>query len=145
MTKYIRDVDFVTLDLRESVKHIPDAYMFRADCRVHWLQRACLWVLHKLDAAAQISTTEVRRVRLDGDKFMDRLWAQKRELFGQFGRDATTLLIGSEDYEELMGSPEVHHLMRFAAPYGRDWQLFALDVRVVPWMRGMVVLPTKWI
>jgi len=145
MAKYLRDVDFVTLDLHAGVKPVPDAYMFRADRRAHWLQRVCLWMLNKLDATAHVSTTEVRRVRLDGDKFMDRLYAQQRELFDQFGYDANTLLIGSEDYEELMGSPEVHQMMRFAAPYARGERLLDLDVRVVPWMRGMVVLPTKWI
>jgi hypothetical protein len=145
MAKYIRDVDFVTLDLHEGLKPVPDAYMFRADRPARWLQRTCLWILSKLGATAQISTTEVRRVRLDGEGFMARLYAQKRELFDQFGYDASTLLIGSEEYEQLMGSPEVYQLMRFTAPYELRGQVFGLNVRVVPWMSGMVVLPTKWI
>jgi hypothetical protein len=145
MAKYLRDIDFVTLDLHEGIKPVPDAYMFRADRPARWLQRACLWVLGKLDATAQISTTEVRRVRLDGKGFMAQLYAQKRELFDQFGYDASTLLIGSEEYEQLMGSPEVYQLMRFTAPYERRGKIVDLDVRVVPWMSGMVVLPTKWI
>jgi hypothetical protein len=145
MAKYIRDVDFVTLDLHEGLKPVPDAYMFRADRPARWLQRTCLWILSKLGATAHIATAEVRRVRLDGEGFMARLYAQKRELFDQFGYDASTLLIGSEDYEELMESPEVHQLLRFTAPYGSRDRVFNLDVRVVPWMRGMVVLPTKWI
>jgi hypothetical protein len=145
MSRYLREVDFVTLDIRDRIKVVPDAYMLRVDRRAPWLQRLCLWVLHKLGATAHIATAEVRRVRLDGEGFMARLYAQKRELFDQFGYDASTLLIGSEEYEQLMGSPEVYQLMRFTAPYELRGQVFGLNVRVVPWMSGMVVLPTKWI
>lgn len=142
--KYIREVDFVTLRTTTKLRAVPDAYMLRKDRPAQWLQRACLFILRKLGATAQTETTEVRRVRLDGEKFIARLFQQKEELFHQFGYEPCKLLIGGEDYEELMGTPEVYQLMRFAAPF-RTWNRVAdLDVIVVPWMRGMVVIPDKW-
>ncbi len=142
--KYIREVDFVTLRTTTKLRAVPDAYMLRKDRPAQWLQRVCLFILRKLGATAQTETTEVRRVRLDGEKFIARLFQQKEELFHQFGYEPCKLLIGSADYEDLMGTPEIHHIMRFPAAYGIGNTIADLDVIVVPWMRGMVVIPDKW-
>ncbi len=80
---------------------------------------------------------------VDGKTFMDRLWKQKRSLVEDFRREPTTLWIGGEDYRELMNSPEVRQSFTVHAQfnYGRN-EIYGLTVKVIPWMRGMLVMPS---
>ena len=50
-------------------------------------------------------------------------------------------LVGGEDFQQLMGSPEIHNVLNFSAPIGWGREIYGLKVEVIPWMRGMVVLP----
>lgn len=79
---------------------------------------------------------------IDGETFASRLFAQQSALFDTFGRESRTLLIGGEDYRDLMNSPEVRHAFSFGSQFNCDRQVFGLTIRVIPWMRGMVVMPS---
>lgn len=102
------------------------------------------WLVKKLGGQNPFDTVRVTRVPVDGKEFMDRLWKQKRALIETFHRKPTTLLIGGEDYEELMNSPAVWQAFTIHANfnYGRD-ELYGLTVKVIPWMKGMIVMPNE--
>ena len=83
--------------------------------------------------------TTFERFTLDTGEFTHRLLKQQEELFNQ-NRRPVRLLIGADDFQELMGSPRIQEIMRFTAPIGFGREILGLKVEVIPWMRGMVTL-----
>lgn len=107
-----------------------------------WHDRFRWWIVKKLGGENPHESVKVTRVPIDGKTFADRLFKQKRELFDSFRREPASLLIGAQDFEELMDSPEIQQSIRFQASfnYGRH-EVYGLTVTVIPWMRGAVVMP----
>ena len=121
-----------------------DAYKFKPHGRAMWLQRLAWRFLNWRGAMEQAyePTVKVTRHLIDSDRFIDRLLKQKRSLFDAFNKEGQRLLIGSEDYAELMNSPEIgHHHFDFRAEVGFGRSIVGLKVEVIPWMRGAVVMP----
>ena len=87
----------------------------------------------------QAKDTTFERFTLDTGEFTHRLLKQQEELFNQ-NRRPVRLLIGADDFQELMGSPRIQEIMRFTAPIGFGREILGLKVEVIPWMRGMVTL-----
>lgn len=135
-------IEFVEHRQHTRTVQVVDAFELRRDRPAVWLQRLCLWVLAKLKCYSSKDTVTVTRHLVDGKTFMERLFKQKRALTEGFGLEPKTLLIGGEDYQELMGSPEVMQFMQFSSEYryGRN-TVVGLEVKVIPWMRGLVVMP----
>lgn len=112
-----------------------------------WWDRGRWWLVRKLGGGCPFDTVKITRIPIDGPKFMQRLFEQKRALFETFGPEAHTLLIGAEDYRDLMSSPDSGpHAFGFDAEVawgnGRGGRTFyGLRVNVVPWLRGAVVMP----
>lgn len=108
-----------------------------------WWERPRWWLVRRLGGTCPLDTVKVIRVPVSGEVFMDRLWKQKRALVESFRREPTTLWIGGEDYEDLMDSPAVRQAFTVHAEfnYGRR-EVYGLTVKVIPWMRGMLVMPT---
>lgn len=133
-------IEFVTL--HETQRHFvrEDVYALRKDRKHLWLQKLAIYVLERLGCYWIDHTISVTRVRIDGKTFAERLHKQRRELFRHFNRDAKTLLIGAEDYQELMGSPEIHQMLSFQASVGYGREIMGLEVKVIPWMRGAVIV-----
>ena len=109
----------------------------------HWLDGLRWRLVKLLGGANPLETIRITRVPVHGKTFMDRLYAQKRHMYDFFNcREVQTLLIGAEDYEELMHSPEITQALTFSASYYHGQQVICgLTVKVIPWMRGMVVMP----
>jgi hypothetical protein len=107
------------------------------------LERLRWWLVRLLGGQCPHDVVKVIRVPVDGKTFMDRLWKQKRALVENFRREPTTLWVGGEDYEELMNSPAVRQMFTVHAEfnYGKR-EVYGLTVKVIPWMRGMLVMPS---
>ena len=116
-------------------KEIPSPYSPR------WWDKPRWWLVRLLGGICPHDTVKVVTVPVNGKDFMARLWKQKRALVESFHREPTTLLIGGEDYAELMQCQMVrqHFYMNASFNYGRE--VYGLTVKVIPWMRGMVVMP----
>lgn len=144
---YVRGIKF---DRIERLRIKPNSYRVRHDRRAVWLQRACCWILEKLRANDDEITVEIQQVELDGGKFIERIFKQSNSLREMFDREPKELLIGSEDYRELMGET-MDQPFEFQANYAKHYQrrdmmypetiMFGLRVRVIPWMRGILVMP----
>jgi len=107
-----------------------------------WWDRPRWWLVKLLGGTNPHDTVKVIRVPVNGNDFMTRLWKQKRALVEQFRREPTTMLIGMEDYQELMSSQAVRDAFQFKASFNYgEHEIYGLTVKVIPWMRGMVVMP----
>lgn len=136
-------VEFVAQELCTTMVPMFDAFKFVPKGRAQWLQRLAWRFLNwrrTMEQAYEPKVT-VERHLIDADKFMDRLLKQKRALFDGFRKEGQRLVIGSEDYFELMSEPAIHQHFNFMAEVGMSGRLMGLTVEVVPWMRGAVVMP----
>lgn len=105
------------------------------------LQRLCFWVLAKLECHSVDEVIEYTRHRIDTDDLVRKIHMQRIGLLEHYNREGRRLLIGAEDFSKLMGSPEIRNLMSFDAKYHSGREIMGMKVTVVPWMKGMLVLP----
>lgn len=142
-------VEFVHIDRIPVVKELRDVFEFRPDRPAYWLQWLCLWTLRKLGCYAQLETTKIERhvVGKKGEKFMHYLLSQQRSLTEFLNREPERLLIGAEDFANIMNEPNVgtYHWAFDAQYYKGNGSgkptICGLRVEVVPWMRGLLVMP----
>lgn len=134
-------IQFVKTTEKWHTVTVKDAYEFRKDRPARWLQSVCLWVLRKLGAFYQRDTVTIERHVLQAKTFMERLFKQRAEIASLLNREPKVMLIGSDDYFELMNEPAIHQSFVFDAEYGKDRRILGLEVRVIPWMRGVLVMP----
>src|ERR1700760_835201 len=140
-------VDVVELRRISEVKVLQDTFELRPERPAVWLQRVCLWVLRKLGcfASTDVIRYERHHIGKNGERFMQRLLKAKNAIQGSLEMKPTRLLIGSEQYAELMEE------MVSKAPFAFDSQYYiggydrptviGLRVEVIPWMRGILLLP----
>ena len=108
----------------------------------HWYDRIRNRLINWLGGIDPRESLHVRRVVVDADTFMGRLYKQQAALFESFHRDASQLLIGAEEFESLMNEPAINQAFSFQAQYNRGrYAVCGLQVTVIPWMRGMLVMP----
>ena len=116
-------------------------YEVRKDRPHVWLQRACAWVLEKLGAKYEQSREMVERRRIRPSSVIEQIYLQRREVLETLGCGGETLIIGGNDYGQLMREPSINQYLEFRAEYNMGRQIMGLKVIVVPWMSGMVVIP----
>ena len=121
------------------------AFSIREDRPHLWLQKACCWVLKKLGAYRVDRQTKIEYRTIDADNFMTLIAKQHSAVFALLNRRPSTLLIGAQDYAGLMHETVSAHLFSFDAAYMRgehgNITVLGLRVRVIPWMRGVLVVP----
>ena len=122
-----------------------NAFAVREDRPHLWLQKACCWVLEKLGAYRRDTQTKIEYRTIDADRFMDRIAKQHASVFELLNRRPKELLIGAQDYAELMHEADTHFPFSFSASYAVGErgvaQIMGLKVCVIPWMRGVLVVP----
>lgn len=134
-------IEFITLNTIAEHYDVTVAFQLRTDRSLPWLQKICIFVLRKLGAFYRGQTLTVERHPIDAKSFMERIVRQRAELEVLFYRQPTQLLIGAEDYAELMDElVAATRLFSFKADYNVANQVFGLTVKVVPWMRGVLVM-----
>lgn len=134
-------IEFVVMKETRTPFDLDDAFQYRKDRPLPWLQKACFFVLRKLRAFSVSEAVDVERRTIDAGTFMSRLFEQRESVTQLLGRRPTMLLIGAEDYAELMREAEAIQMFSFRAEYGYDREILDMTVRVIPWMRGCLVLP----
>lgn len=141
MTQHIEFVDWRTTS---SLELIRDGYKFRPKGRWQWLQRLAWGFLERakvLEPAYEQKVT-IERYSIDGKDFIAKLYKQRGSLFRFFNKEGQTLLIGAEDWAEITQSKSVpRDMFGFRSELHNGYGFMGLHVTVVPWMRGMVVMP----
>lgn len=107
-----------------------------------WWDRPRWWMVRLLGGQCPFDSVKITRVPVNGKDVIDRLLKQKRKLVESFSREPKTLLIGGCDYAELMSCAQVREQFTVYADfhYGKH-EIYGLTIKVIPWMRGMIVLP----
>lgn len=97
--------------------------------------------MKKLGAYDMGEKITASRHTIDTDVFMERIFKQQEHLLVHFNRKPKRLLIGSEDFAQMMDSAEMQNMMMFNASYNYGREICGLQVEVIPWMRGILVMP----
>jgi hypothetical protein len=135
-------VQFVEIQRDAEWRPVPDHFEFVPAGRLQWLQRLAWRFLNWRGVLKQATREHVTFTQhvIDTGDVMERLYRARAAMFDG-GREPREVLIGSEDFAELMGSAPVRQAMDFDCEYRRNRTLMGLKVRVIPWMRGVLVMP----
>lgn len=143
-----QEISFVNHVEKISFVDSSNTFSFRKDAKAHWLQKLCFAILRKLGAFHQMEMVTIERHTIDSSSFVERLFKQKEGIHKFFNKRPKVLLIGAKDYAELMQSKEFNQQFSFQAQYfyGNDRvvQIFGLEVKVIPWMSGVLVMPDDY-
>ena len=142
-------IDCVRLERVAEMRPMPLAFEYKPANGWAWLQRLAIRVLRwrKCFACTEFVTYERHQIGEHGERFMQQLFEQRKNLEFNFSRRPKRLLIGAEDYGQLMREDPSVTGFDFRAEYyvsnGRDRgpTVCGLQVEVIPWMRGMLVMP----
>ena len=136
-------IEFVRLTELRTHFDNTEAFQLRVDRPAAWLQKTCFFVLRKLRAFYIGETMTIERHTLDARSFIDRLFKQQEGIKQFFNMRPTRLLIGAEDYAELMHEAAATQMFSFNAEYGYGREILGMTVQVIPWMRGCLVMPAN--
>lgn len=133
-------VDQIGLRRTLSYRVRNDVFCFKEHAGWGWLQRLCFFVLRKIGAFYVEETMAVRTITLDYADVCERLYQRHLSLLRDYNVHAATLLIGADDFAEMMQTPAVERLITFSLK-GVDLRWNGLKIVIVPWMKGCVMLP----
>lgn len=115
-----------------------------------WLQRLCFKILAKLEAYDTYPEATYETIVIDKKGFVERFLEQQRALIKEFnvGIDSRfRLIIGASDFRELMCSPEINQMLTFDTTFNvvnnGIQSVMGMEVTIVPWMQGAVILPRE--
>jgi hypothetical protein len=120
----------------------PDTYAFRRDRGWVALQTFALWILRKLKCFAPVKDVCYTRCRIDSFDLLKALLAQQRDLLEFYHLRGERVLVGYDVYSELaqLTQPVSLTLQYHLSDAGKT-TICGMKVTVIPWMRGMLVLP----
>lgn len=136
-------IEFVALTEKRVRFDYTEAFQLRTDRPAQWLQKACFFVLRNLRAFYIGETVTIERHTLNARTFIEMLFKQRQGIERFFNMRPTTLLIGAEDYAELMHEAAATQMFQFRAEYGYGSEILGMTVQVIPWMRGCLVMPAN--
>lgn len=120
-----------------------DAFEFRKDRPLRWIQRILFFLLRKIGAYRRMKELQVREVAFHVTYLMDSLMRQQHEVM-QRSHDyrALGVLMGNDEFERLTGEMlEIGHHLTFKTPYHCRKEIFDMPIAIIPWMKGMLVVP----
>lgn len=135
-------VQFIGTREETTVTVLKDGFELRDDQRWPWLQRVCFWILRKLGAFLRQETRNVTTFVVNPKMFIERALEMQEQLDVSFDTVPEMLLIGAQDFAELMRSEYVTETAcQFSAEYHNEGRIMGLEVLIIPWMRGCIVMP----
>lgn len=128
---------------------LKNRFAYRPERGYAWLQRACIWILRKLGCNAVGEELKVTRQLIRQDNVADALM-QQSEVARHIFRDPDRIhrvLMGPDQYQEIMKELWSAGYLTFRgnATGGINGRpvVFGLEVTVVPWMHGLLVMPDE--
>ena len=124
---------------------VNDQWKFQPAGRWSCLQKLA-WKLLMRTGALETGieyTTTYQTIQIDGDKALASIMKQRHYAFSQFCRRPTMIYIGPEDMADIMrdvGYCNVKSPINFSGRAGYDYDIYDLPVRIVPHMRGCLVV-----
>ena len=134
-------IEFIdTKEVRVPIT-IKDQFEFRKDRKHPWLQKMLFRLLAKLGCYVNSETVTFERHTVDTGNFAENLFLQERGLMSLYHARGKILLIGPDDFREITGNPEIRHMFEFSSNYHWDGGIHGMRIKVIPWMKGMLVIP----
>jgi hypothetical protein len=134
-------IRLVEPELITTVVSLNNAYTLRKDKRFIWLQKLCLWILQKVGAEYQYGHTTFKYHEIDTRQFVEKIVGEIYAVKQHYHIQPTKILIGTRDFQELMGRGEMHGVYTFNTSYpDGQRQMLGLNVQIIPWMRGILIL-----
>lgn len=132
-------VEFVQYRERVQMVLMPDAFEPQ-DFRWKWVKRVVAWLFRKLGKNAREPSVTYERIVIHPDDLIERLYAQMNALL-DLDREPRRVLIGAETLAELMSCPRLQDIRGIACEYSCNRTICSLTVTVIPWMKGLLVMP----
>lgn len=137
------------LETREMkfAERIPNAWKLKPFGKLSRKQKAAWRFLQDSGSVEPAYDTHVKvtQYHIDSDDIMRKIFSQRNEVAKLLDREGDRLYIGSEDFNELRGHRDAAHYFNLNASYykqdGFAPRLFGMKITVVPWMRGVLVVP----
>lgn len=128
-----------------------DCFSFQPNRGWVLAQRLCFWFLRRIKCYHYTEYTTLRRIYVDRSASLDEIMRQQAHLYGSLGRGGELLLIGADDWTKIIGTqPLMFGPMTFDGDYfvPNYWgdntpQRRRMRICVIPWMRGMVLVPRE--
>lgn len=133
--QYVRYVEQLPLP---KMTDYMGAFQVRDDRPLVWLQKLCCWVMYKLGAYAQDRSIAYTWKDVDISDLVKGIYTQLGMLYRDHNIRGKRVLIGSEDFAQLCNAPEARYHLTV---YATDIKFGGLNVTVIPWMRGILVMP----
>jgi hypothetical protein len=138
-------VEFIETERVNVTFDRPEAFTFRADKKWPRLQRLCLWILRRLGAHDLGERIEMRRHVIHPEDLTEAIYRQEEQILDLFHHRGSRILIGPEEWERFLHDTPPYMMHSFSAPYGHGSspQLLGMPVTMVPWMKGVLVVPKE--
>lgn len=119
-----------------------DKWTFAPQKRWSWLHRAAWWFLRKTKGVSNAidCKTTYKEVVINRKRVADRIMQTIDELNIANIRPAE-IFMGPDEFDEAMH--EMRDSYSFSVQMGLDRKLFDLPVTIIPWMRGIVIVPNR--
>lgn len=112
---------------------------FKPVKRWSWLHKMSWWFLRKTGALqnADIECTEYREIIIDRKEVSETIFSAMNEMnIGHIRPKA--IYMGPESFRQALHERDSYG---FTLSMGHNYEMFDLPVTVIPWMRGVVVVP----
>lgn len=90
---------------------------------------------------ATTTRTEYKRITIDSNRVLQLIIDQGHEVMRRLGRGGETVLIGGQQWLDLTGECNPA-LIALSIEYGSQNRVLGMTVKVIPWMDGVLVLPS---
>ena len=138
-----------TIDIfREMHNEQTGGWVVREDGKMCWLQRIAMWVLRRYGERGYIQKETITYSRFNKDDLFECLLKTSQStILNYVDRGFTPkIYIGSEDFQEMMKLPDIRRYLSFTSRPPLNNRngpiLIDMPVEVLPWMRGVLVVPT---
>lgn len=119
-----------------------DQFSFNEKGKHLWLQKICFHILKKLKCNAIGEKLKVSYIEFEPNTVLDYIFNQRREILKHVDDTDCEIFCGAEYFRKLRMEDHHHTLMTFRAD-SASHQIFGMDVTIVPWIEGVVVVPKK--
>lgn len=140
-------IEFVETQRDILETYLPDSFQLRRDRGWVWVQKIAIWILRKLGCYAVQKELKLTRHVVNTDSLIEALYKQQGEMFKCYHYRGERLLIGPEEFRELTGEDLKYPTsMRLSYNWqeGAEATVCGLKVTIVPWMKGLLVVPGNW-
>lgn len=132
----------------QETRKVPGTYRFTPARGWVWVQRLAIWTLKKLGCEAYETFYTTTAITVDQSKILESVREQVARMKGR-GEQPDFILIGDDYYDierDMLSQPwsyKSHYEGKAYSDYGKTVfrPLYGVDVRIVPYFKGAVVVP----